>query len=73
VLLPRHVGWDVVGTESATELSPWHLVVHDASGSVVGPPPAGITTQLLHGEESLLVTPRVSNPHDYINHMLKRP
>jgi hypothetical protein len=43
-----------VGMESAAELGPWHLVVHGASGGVVGPPRAGITTQLLHGEESLL-------------------
>jgi hypothetical protein len=28
-----------------------------------------------HGQRygAVLVTPRVSNPHDYINHMFKRP
>jgi hypothetical protein len=43
-----------VGVESIAELSPRHLVVRGASGGVVGPPCAGITTQLLHGEEGLL-------------------
>jgi hypothetical protein len=54
VLLPHHVCWDVVGVGSITEFSPRHLVVRGASGSVVQPPCAGITTQLLHGKESLL-------------------
>jgi hypothetical protein len=43
-----------VGAESIVELSPWHLVVRGADGGVVGPPRAGVTTQLLHGEEGLL-------------------
>jgi hypothetical protein len=81
------------------ELIPHHLVVHRASGGVVGPSRAGVPTQLLHGEEGLphfgaaqepelglyhpkpvislerlsYVTPHVSNPHDYVNHMFKRP
>jgi hypothetical protein len=53
-LLPHHTGGDVVGMESITELRPWYLIVHGASGGVVGPPCAGVTTQLLHGEEGLL-------------------
>jgi hypothetical protein len=40
--------------ESIAELGPRHLVVRRASGGVVGPPHAGITTQLLCGEEGLL-------------------
>jgi hypothetical protein len=39
--------------EGAAELSPWHLVVRGASSGVVGPPRAGVSTQLLCGEESL--------------------
>jgi hypothetical protein len=54
VLLPHHVCWDVVGVGSITEFSPRHLVVRGASGGVVQPPCAGITTQLLRGKESLL-------------------
>jgi hypothetical protein len=54
VLLPHHACWDVVGVESIAEFSPRHLVVHGASGGVVRPPCAGITTPLLHGKEGLL-------------------
>jgi hypothetical protein len=43
MLLPHHAGGDVVGTESITELSPWHLVIRGASDGVVGPPHASIT------------------------------
>jgi hypothetical protein len=53
-LLPHHACWNVVDAERAVELSPQHLVVHGASGGVVGPPCIGVTTQLLHGEEGLL-------------------
>jgi hypothetical protein len=53
-LLPYHACGDVVGAEGITELSPWHFVIHGASGSVVGPPRAGITPQLLRGKEGLL-------------------
>jgi hypothetical protein len=50
----HHAYWNVVGAESTAELSPRHLVVRGASDIVVGPPRAGVTTQLLHGEESFL-------------------
>jgi hypothetical protein len=53
-LLPHHAGGDVVGAESIVELSPRHLVIRGASGGVVGPPRAGVTPQLLRGEEGLL-------------------
>jgi hypothetical protein len=43
-----------VGAESITGLIPRHLVIHGVSGGVVGPPCAGVTPQLLRGEESLL-------------------
>jgi hypothetical protein len=43
-----------VGTESIAELSPRYLVVRRPSGGIVGPPCAGVTTQQLRGEESLL-------------------
>jgi hypothetical protein len=43
-----------MGAEGAAELGPWHLVVHGASGGVVGSPLTGISRHLLHGEESLL-------------------
>jgi hypothetical protein len=54
-ILPHHAGRDVVGTESIAELCPLYLIVHGASGGVVGPPCAGVTTQLLCGEEGLLL------------------
>jgi hypothetical protein len=53
-LLHQHAYEDVAGMESITELSPRHLVVYRASGGVVGPPRASVTTQLLCGEEDLL-------------------
>jgi hypothetical protein len=43
-----------MGAEGAAELNPWHLVVRRESVGVVGLPRASISTQLLHGEESLL-------------------
>jgi hypothetical protein len=48
--------------ESIAELRPWHLVVREASGGVVGPPCNGVTTQLLHGEEGLLHPGVVQEP-----------
>jgi hypothetical protein len=57
-----------VGAESATELGPWHLVVCGASGGVVGPPRAGVATQLLHGEESLLHLHAVQEPKLGLDH-----
>jgi hypothetical protein len=53
-ILSHHACWDVMGAENITELSPRHLIVRRASGGVVDPPRAGVTTQLLCGEESLL-------------------
>jgi hypothetical protein len=53
-LLPHHACRDVVGAEGIAELSQWHMVIRGASGGVVGTPCAGITPQLLHGEEGLL-------------------
>jgi hypothetical protein len=52
--LPHHACWNVVGTESVVELGPRHLIVCGVSGNVVGPPHAGVATQLLCGEEGLL-------------------
>jgi hypothetical protein len=54
VLLPHHACGDVVGAEGITKLSPRHLLVRVVSGGVVGPPHAGVATQLLRGEEGLL-------------------
>jgi hypothetical protein len=42
-LLSHHACGDVVGTESITKLSPWHMVILGTSGNVVGPPRAGVT------------------------------
>jgi hypothetical protein len=53
-LLPHHAGGDVVGTECIAELNPRHLVIHGASGGVVGPPRASVTLHLLRDEEGLL-------------------
>jgi hypothetical protein len=48
----HHACWNVVCAEGIVELSPQHLVVCGASGGVVGPPCAVVTTQLLHDKES---------------------
>jgi hypothetical protein len=52
--LPHHACGDVVSAESILELSPRHMVICRVSGGVVVPPCAGITSQLLRGEEGLL-------------------
>jgi hypothetical protein len=57
-----------MGAKSAAELSPRHLVVRGVSGGVVGPPCAGIATQLLRGEESLLHLCVVQEPKLGLNH-----
>jgi hypothetical protein len=62
VLLPHHACGDVVGAEGIAELSPRHLVIRGVSGGVVGPPCAGVTPQLLHGEEGLLHLGAVQEP-----------
>jgi hypothetical protein len=67
-LLPHHVGGDVVGAEGITKLSPRYLIVHGASGGVVGPPRAGVTTQLLHGEEGLLHFGAAQEPKLRLHH-----
>jgi hypothetical protein len=68
-VLPHLTCWDVVGAESAAELSLRHLVVHGASGVVVGPPCAGIATHLLCGEESFLHLYAVKKPKLILNHL----
>jgi hypothetical protein len=67
-LLPHHVCGDVVGMESIAELSPQHLVIRRASGSVVGPPRVGITLQLLRGEEGLLHLGAAQEPELRLHH-----
>jgi hypothetical protein len=63
-LFPHHASGDVVGTE----LSPRYLIVRGASDGVVGPPRAGITTQLLHGEEGLLHFSAAQEPKLGLHH-----
>jgi hypothetical protein len=67
-LFPHHTCGDVVGTESLAELSPQHLVIRGVSGCVVGPPHAGVTTQLLRGEEGLLHLGAVQEPELGLHH-----
>jgi hypothetical protein len=67
-LLPHHACGDVVGVESITELSPRHLLIHGASGGVVGPPRAGITPQLLRGEECFLYLGAAQEPELELHH-----
>jgi hypothetical protein len=67
-LLPHHACGDVVGTEGIAELSPRHLVIHGASGGVVGPPRAGVTPQLLCGEEGLLHLGVLQKPELGLHH-----
>jgi hypothetical protein len=50
-------------------LSPRHLVVCGASGGVVGPSRAGVATQLLHSEKSLLHLCAVQEPKHGLNHL----
>jgi hypothetical protein len=66
--LSHHACWDVVGAESAAELGPQHLVVCGASSGVVGPPCAGVTTQLMCGEEGLLHLRAVQEPKLALDH-----
>jgi hypothetical protein len=66
--LSHHVCWNVVGVKSTAEFDPRHLVVCGASGGVVGPPRAGITTQLLRGEEGLLHLRAVIEPKLGLDH-----
>jgi hypothetical protein len=69
VFLSHHACWNVVGVERVAELSPRHLVVCEASGGVVGPPHAGVTTQLLCGEEGLLHFRAVQDPKLRLDHL----
>jgi hypothetical protein len=68
-LLPHHACGDVVGMKGVAELSPWHLVVRGASGGVVGPPRAGVTPQLLRGEEGLLHLGAAQEPEHELHHL----
>jgi hypothetical protein len=68
VFLSHHACWNVVGTKSDVELGPRHLVVCGASGGVVGPPRAGVATQLLCGEEGLLHLHAVQEPKLGLDH-----
>jgi hypothetical protein len=55
LMLPSHdTCGNVKGVEGLAILTPWHLIVHRASGSVIGPPHARISPHLLCGEEGLL-------------------
>jgi hypothetical protein len=67
-LLSHHACGDVVGAESIAELSPRHLVIRGVSGRVVGPPHAGITPQLLRGEEDLLHLGAAQEPELGLHH-----
>jgi hypothetical protein len=53
---------DVMSAESIMELSPQHLVVHEAGSSVVGPPRASISQQLLRSEEGLVMLRAAEEP-----------
>jgi hypothetical protein len=68
-LLPHHACGDVVGAKSIAELSPRHLIIRETCGSVVGPPRAGITPQLLHGEEGLLHLSAAQEPELGVHHL----
>jgi hypothetical protein len=67
-LLPHYASGNVVGAEGIAELGPRYLVVRGASGDVVGPPRAGIATQLLRGEESLLQLGAAQEPKHGLHH-----
>jgi hypothetical protein len=58
-----------MGADSIAELYPWHLVVHGASGGVVGPPCTSIITQLLRGEERFLHLNVVQEPKLGLHHL----
>jgi hypothetical protein len=68
VLLSHHACGDVVGAEGIAKLSPRHLVIRGASGGVVGPPRAGVTPQLLRGEEGLLYLGAAQEPKLGLHH-----
>jgi hypothetical protein len=69
-MLPSHDACrDVMGVEGFTKLVPRHSIVHEVSGSVVGPPRTHISPQLLHDEEGLLVLYIVQEPKLGVNHL----
>jgi hypothetical protein len=69
LMLPSHDACgDVMGTESLTKLTPWHLIVRGASGGIVGPPRARISPQLLCGEEGLLSLSVAQEPKPELHH-----
>jgi hypothetical protein len=57
-----------VGAERVSELDPRHLVVCGASGGIVGPPRAGVATQLLCGKEGILHLRAVQEPKLGLDH-----
>jgi hypothetical protein len=57
-----------VGAESIAKLSPRHLVIRGASGGIVDPPRASITSQLLRGEEGLLHLGAAQEPKLGLHH-----
>jgi hypothetical protein len=67
-LLSHHACGDVVGAEGIAELCPRHLVIRGASGGVVGPPRAGVTPQLLRGEEGFLHFGAAQEPELGLHH-----
>jgi hypothetical protein len=67
-LLPHHACGDVMGTESIAEVSPRHMIIHRASGGVVGSPHAGVTPHLLSDEEGLLYLGAVQEPKLGLHH-----
>jgi hypothetical protein len=68
-LLSHHACEDVVGAESVMDLGPWDLIIHRVSGGVVGPLRAGVTPQLLRGEEGLLHLGAAQEPELGLHHL----
>jgi hypothetical protein len=68
-LVPYHACGDIVVAEGIAEFRPWHLVIRGVSGSVVGPPRAGVTPQLLCGEEGLLHLSVAQDPELGLHHL----
>jgi hypothetical protein len=60
---------DVMGAEGLTKLTPRHLIVHGASGGVIGPPRICISSQLLYDEEGFLSLYAVQEPKLGRNHV----
>jgi hypothetical protein len=54
--------------EGIAKFSPRYLIVRGVSGGVVGPPHAGVSTQLLRGEEGLLHFGAAQEPELGLHH-----